>query len=243
MEAPFNYQQFQQSVKIDQDMILDHLIEKYLANFGNNRQNLTRKNFAMILEGTFRVSAKVGFSNMSVRDLVKESPISIGRLYHYVDSKETLEDMIVEGLVFIGSAGNRLLDREYIPVETRIQMAVKGGVYYGEMFKPWYYFVFTELNSLSNENMKRARELQITYLERLASLLGNNFQLASDIAVIMQDWYLKKWKYQGVSVDKFAEHCMNVTNILRQNLDTLNDGSVYGEQGPDVDAMRKSLGI
>ena len=74
------------------------LVETVCRDFFNNSQGslkikkeaVVMKNLENILNTTLVLSSKIGFQTMSLRDLSRESGLSMGALYTYFSSKDDL---------------------------------------------------------------------------------------------------------------------------------------------------------
>ena len=81
------------------DLSLEALAARILARHGETvrvkKAPLATKRLARIVECTLALANRVGFHSMSLRDLSQESGLSMGALYAYFDSKETLLLMIL----------------------------------------------------------------------------------------------------------------------------------------------------
>ena len=176
------------------------------------------KNLVNIYEATLRLSNKKGFHSMSLRELAKETNLSLGALYSYFSNKEQLLGIIQEqGYRITG----RLLEEELRKTEDpeeRLEVAIRTHLYLSESMQPWFYFFFMEAKNLNREEQKKAIASEL-YTEKIfADILDQgvaagafsieNTQLtASLIKTMLQDWYLKRWKYtrRRVSVDDYAD--------------------------------------
>ncbi|MEO1932325.1 MAG: TetR/AcrR family transcriptional regulator [Pseudohongiella sp.] len=175
-------------------------------------------NLEKIFTATFKLANNKGFQAMSLRDLSKETGISMGGLYSYIGSKEDLASVIEE-------VQRRYIDQvigdlaeESLPVIGCLQAMIYGGVYMMEILSPWYYFCFMELKGLPKEQQQFALDVEL----RFESVLIDSFMtgveegqfqcknpelLASQITAQMQQWHLKYWKFrlQGVHTQEYAQ--------------------------------------
>lgn len=226
MKVFTNYGQFEERCPINHDSIINHLLATFFKDYKDKRWRTAHDNLSNIINETFRLAANMGFAKMSMRDLHQATGISIGGLYNYFESKEKLESMIIEGVRFIATFSTYRLDDETVDQDIRLEQAVRGGIYLSEKFKPWFYFVFMELRTMTPENMTKARDIEVIYLHKLAKLFNNDALAACDIAVIVQNWYLKSWKFKSSSIDYFTEHTLEIAKAMRaKSLQTNNSNS------------------
>jgi|TARA_B110001454_G_scaffold58381_1_gene57156 AcrR family transcriptional regulator len=175
-------------------------------------------NLEKIFTATFKLANNKGFQSMSLRDLSKETGISMGGLYSYIGSKEDLASVIEEvQRSYIDQVIGDLAD-ENLPVIEYLQAMIYGGVYMMEILSPWYYFCFMELKGLPKVQQQFALDVEL----RCESVLIDSFMtgveegqfrcknpelLASQITAQMQQWHLKYWKFRlhGVPTQEYAQ--------------------------------------
>ncbi|NNJ73497.1 MAG: hypothetical protein HKP09_09975 [Enterobacterales bacterium] len=110
----------------------------------------------------------------------------------------------------------------------QLQAMLRCHLYLSELLQPWFYFAFMEARSLNNQK-QMAIESETIMEDKLSKLIKKGvaegaFQLpkasdkmirlnASLIKSMLQDWYLKKGKYQKrrVTVDQYAEALIAMT--------------------------------
>jgi len=176
------------------------------------------ENLDRIFKAVFSISSKKGFQAMSMRDLSKESGMSMGALYGYFKNKKDLLAIIQrQGRAMI----KNVLDAFSIISEDpckRLRSAIKAHIFLSELARPWFFFTFMEARNLSKAELEEVRELE-AYTENILVeilLLGeekkifkkkNHYLTASIIKAMQQDWYLKRGKYslRKITPDEFAE--------------------------------------
>ncbi|MEX0618929.1 MAG: TetR/AcrR family transcriptional regulator [Pseudohongiellaceae bacterium] len=164
-------------------------------------------NLEKIFTCTFRLASSKGFQAMSLRDLGNETGISMGGLYAYIGSKDDLASVISAVLSrnidqVIGGVARHNLS----PVQ-RLQAIIYGDIYMNEIMSSWYYFSFMESKGLPREKQQQAKELELNF----ESMLADTFKLgmaqgmfncddvellASNTTHMVQQWYLKRWKFK-----------------------------------------------
>jgi hypothetical protein len=112
------------------------------------------------------------------------------------------------------------------PAERLVQ-AIEAHLYMSEIRKPWFYFNYMEAKNLRKEEQKKAIEREL-YTEALfvkiikSGIETGDFRdvdpilTATVIKAMLQDWYLKPWKYQGrtVSVEDYARFLIDMTGYF-----------------------------
>jgi len=210
-------------------------ISKYTGDFCNedfleNRRNIrikkectVKKNLEKIFDATLRISNNKGFQAMTMRDLSREAGLSMGALYSYFSGKEDLLKMLQSQR---RSVTKRILE-EYIDREPgiadKLRIAIRIHLYLSETMQPWFYFSYMETKNISGPEQAKAIESEL-YTEKIFENILNegeksgvfihrNHQLtASIIKAMLQDWYLKRWKYakRNISVEQYAKYLISI---------------------------------
>ncbi len=174
-------------------------------------------NLEKIFNCTFRLANSRGFQAMSLRDLSRETEISMGGLYAYIGSKDDIAS-VIEGVLrqTIDDVMSDLDKHNLNPVQ-RLQAIIYGDIYMNEIMHNWYYFCYLEAKGLSREQRAAAMQLELKFDERLKETFRAGKQagifecqnlelLATHITAMLQQWYLKRWKFQmqETSIDTYT---------------------------------------
>ncbi|MBW2483661.1 MAG: TetR/AcrR family transcriptional regulator [Deltaproteobacteria bacterium] len=212
------YAEFQRQIKISRQQICREVFVENRDSIRVKKENTVVKNLERIFSATLKISNKKGFQAMSMRDLGRETKMSMGALYSYFSSKEDLLAMLqhqrrtITRRILEGS-----IEDESDPA-AKLRAAILTHLYLSEVMQPWFYFSYMEAKNLS----KREQELAVAselYTEKLFAdilkqgqsrgcFLPRDSQLtASIIKAMLQDWYLKRSKYRkrNLSVDQYAK--------------------------------------
>lgn len=187
--------------------------------------NVAIINLEKIFTATFRLANTKGFQVMSLRDLSRETGISMGGLYSYIGSKNDLAS-VIEGVLrnYIDQVIGGLANENLSPVDF-LRAIVYGEIYMMQILNPWYYFCYMELKGLPKEQQQQAMDLEL----RFESYLINAFQagvrsgqfvcekpelLASHVTAQLQQWHLKHWKFKqrNIQMQEYAENVLE--NLL-----------------------------
>ncbi|MDQ1330125.1 MAG: tetR-type protein [Thermodesulfobacteriota bacterium] len=208
------------------DCAKDFCDEDFLENRKNIRikkESTVAKNLGIIFDATLKISNNKGFQAMTMRDLSAEAGLSMGALYSYFSGKEDLLKMLQSQR---RSVTKKILE-EYIAREAdiadKLRTAIRIHLYLSEAMQPWFYFSYMETKNISGPEQAKAIESEL-YTERIfAKLLSDgeksgiflrrNHQLtASIIKAMLQDWYLKRWKYakRNISVESYANYLISI---------------------------------
>ena len=175
------------------------------------------KNLVTILNTTLKLSNEIGFQSMTLRDLSRESDLSMGALYNYFSSKDELFKIIhLNGMTLITNILIKQIEGETDP-DLRLKKAIKIHIYLSEMMPQWFYFLYMETKNLKKEDRKIPMESELFTEKIFIDILKDGIKsgiyikkdplmTASMIKAMLQDWYLKRWKYtkRKVSADQYA---------------------------------------
>jgi AcrR family transcriptional regulator len=159
---------------------------------------------------------------MTMRDLSSEAGLSMGALYSYFSGKDDLLKMLQNQR---RSVTKKILE-EHINreagIEEKLRTAIRIHLYLSEAMQPWFYFSYMETKNISGPEQAKAIESELytekifekilTDGEKSGIFLRRNHQLtASIIKAMLQDWYLKRWKYakRNISVERYANYLIS----------------------------------
>ncbi|MCP4135177.1 MAG: TetR/AcrR family transcriptional regulator [bacterium] len=186
------------------------------------KEKVVLKNLVTIINATLKLSNEKGFQNMSVRDLCKESGLSMGALYSYFPGK-------VELLTMIHDQGNHVvlgILQEQLNLgghpREKLRRLICTHLYVSELMRDWFYFFYMETKNLSRADRKKPIKSELMTEEMCISILEegqeqNVFSIdnmpltGSAMKALFQDWYLKRWKYASrkTSVEEYALFVIN----------------------------------
>jgi len=160
---------------------------------------------------------------MSMRDLSAEAGLSVGALYSYFSSKDELIDMIQKQSMRVAT---RVLVDQLTGIDDphlKLKRAIYAHLYLSEILHTWFYFSYMETKNLTKKVQKRAIELELFTEEIFTDIIEQGKQsrifrdvnkelVAAMIKAILQDWYLKRWKYEmrNISVEQYASFLIDL---------------------------------
>lgn len=176
------------------------------------------RNLVTIFSATLELGMEKGFNAMTLRDLSQKTGLSMGCLYSYFSGKDDLLDLVQNqgrriGREILEESLKDLSD----PVE-KLKAAIRAHLYLSEEMQKWFYFSYMETKNLDRTEHRKAIEGEL-FTEQIFSgiiesgMISGRFRVsdpvlaASLIKAMLQDWYLKRWKYskRRISVDKYAD--------------------------------------
>ncbi len=211
------FKEFKKSAGISMTDICRIIFLENRKSLKIKKEKTAVKNLENILKITLKLSNAVGFHTMSLRDLSKETGLSMGALYSYFSNKDELLEMIQNhGLTYSARILQNQISQCHGPRE-KLTTAIQTHLYLSEEMQEWFYFSYMETKNLNKDEKKKAiaselgtEQIFIDILEegkgeKIFSL-DNPVLTAAVIKAMLQDWYLKRWKYsrRKVSVDEYA---------------------------------------
>ncbi len=181
------------------------------------KERVAVKNLVKIFDAALSISNEKGFSAMSLRELSAEAGLSMGALYTYFKSKDELLDMIQrQGRMLI----MRVLLNQIEGIEDpkiKLKQAILVHLYLSEVMQSWFYFSYMETKNLAKDEHRKAIEAELFTEKIFIDILKDgqkkdifrpvDMELAgAALKAMLQDWYLKRWKYarRKVTVEKYA---------------------------------------
>jgi len=155
----------------------------------------------------------------------------MGALYSYFPGKEALRSMILrQGVAYT----REVILEQAAPCANpvaRLEVAIETHLYLTEVLRPWFYFAYMEASALSKREKRHAMEDELATEKVFLDILhegvaSGDFRcadvdlVAALIKAVLQDWYLKRWKYErrGVTVEAYARFVVGfVLGRLTQN--------------------------
>jgi len=181
-------------------------------------------NLERIFNCTFQLANSKGFQAMSLRDLSRDTGISMGGLYAYIGSKDDLASAIEEVLRSTIDAVMSDKAVQDLPPVQRLKVIVFGDLYMNDIMHPWYYFCYMEAKGLSLEQREAAMNMELKFDERLletfeAGVAAGLFNadnltlLAANTTAMLQQWYLRRWKFSqlGTRLEDYAQFVFDTT--------------------------------
>lgn len=211
------FQEFRNRMAPTVESICLDLVRKNQGKISVKKERVAVKNMIRILEAVFALAQEKGFQTMTLRDLSRKSGLSMGALYSYFPGKEELRAMILrQGVAYTRSVILEQTRDCTSPVE-RLEVAMETHLYLTEVLRPLFYFAYMEAGSLSKQEKRSAMEDELATEQIFFDILRDGVErgdfrcpdielVAALIKAVLQDWYLKRWKYKrkGITVEDYA---------------------------------------
>jgi AcrR family transcriptional regulator len=168
------------------------MLDRHRATIGVQKPDFARRKLRVIVTAALDLSNRKGFQAMSLRDLSRDSGVSMGGLYAYFDSKTTLLNMI---LTEVTAAVQRSLSDPpaAISADPRAHLLwlIDTHIRLTEAMLPWFTFAFMEAKNFPASERRMATD---TFRPDTSPLLP------ALIKPMLQDWYVKRTKYRRRNV-------------------------------------------
>lgn len=221
------YDDFLDIVRVSRQDLFRKTFDRYRDRIKVKKEETVMRNLEKIFCATLRIANRKGFQTMSMRDLSRESDLSMGALYTYFSSKEELLSMLQEqGRALVRQVLEDQLRDADAPRE-RLRKAVRAHLYISEAMQPWFYFSYMETKNLSEPERGNAIRAELETETLIADILADGESrgafrprdhrlAASVLKAMLQDWYLKRGKYarRGISVDRYADFVLDMVETF-----------------------------
>ena len=212
-----DYNTFLKTVNVSKRNICWEIYTENRDKIRIKKEETVIRNLEKIFDAALKLSNEKGFQAMSMRDFSRETGLSMGALYSYFSSKEELLEMILHrGRVIVCNLLEEHIKREMNPV-ARLRLAIRLHIYLSEAMQPWFYFSFMVAKNMTKEQRDKTLESELYTDSIFTEILKQGQkegafrkrdfrQSASIIKAMLQDWYLKRWKYakRNISVEQYA---------------------------------------
>lgn len=174
-------------------------------------------NLEKIFNATFEVSSVSGFDRMSLRDLSRQTGMSMGAIYSCISKKEDIALMVAD-IVRLSSELTRQHAMKSASLWSQIKQSIRYHLYASTLLQPWYFFLYFETRSLPEDQQEASMQIELDAITGIHARIeegieSGEFQatnaetVANMIVVLLEDWYLKPWKTQpGRGAEKSLTH-------------------------------------
>ena len=212
-----NFDIFTQKVAFSRNDICREVYRNHRQAIKIKKEKTLAKNLMGIFDAALKISNEKGFNAMTMRDLSRESGLSMGGLYAYFRGKDDLLEMLLQ----TGQTTTRKVMEEHLqdvndPVG-RLRTAIRTHIFLSEVMLPWFYFSYMEARHLGTTQKQNAIKGELASEKIFSDIIEegvkqglfqveNSLLAASIIKAMVQDWYVKRWKYskRQIGVEHYA---------------------------------------
>lgn len=226
---PTSYAAFKKSFSCHGSKLYDYIFDNYPDVVQVKKRHVATSNLKKLFDATFKISSKIGFHEMSLRDLCKETNISMGSIYACISKKDNLA-IIVKDVVAQLAAQNIQAGRRQTDALSRLETTIRLHFYSSCFLQPWYSFLFMETRSLPEPHQSESKIIEAETVLNFESLIQSGVKdklfntpqagfLAHSILALLQEWYLKPWKHKYQSRES-EEYLNNILLMMHTMLGT-----------------------
>jgi AcrR family transcriptional regulator len=196
-------------------------------NIKTKKPKFAVNNLEKIFRATFKISSKIGFHDMSLRELCRETGLSMGGIYSCIESKEMIAIMIKDIVKMVSS---EIIDNALMHDDKShaLEEIVAHHIFATDLLQPWFYFLYFETRSLSPDHQKDSKTIELRITSALESVLSdidnnednNKYHFIATMALSMvQEHYLKYWKYKDttLTIDNYADETLKLIYASLKN--------------------------
>jgi AcrR family transcriptional regulator len=184
-------------------------------------------NLVRIVDAFLKLSVRKGFHATSLRDLAEASGLSMGGLYSYFDSKETLLVMVLEEVDgAVAEVFSMVPEAVAAHPTAHLAWAIEAHLRLTEVMQPWFNFAYMEAKSFPTKARSAAVESELVTERTIADILQRGVEqgafdigdvqlTAALVKPMLQDWYVKRSKYRrrGTTLDSYIR---TVTSFVQR---------------------------
>lgn len=206
------FQAFKRLVSLSRQEIGRIVLHQSSEPMAIEEEGLAVRTLLKLIDNTLKLSREKGFQAVRLRDLSETLGLSLSQLHHYVRDKKELLQLIQR----YGHTLNArvLLDQiqEIHPPWQRLCVAVRTQLWLSEILLDWFLFWHLQLYGMTLAERQQAIQAELSVEELFCNIIRTGqhqhiFQevdpelTAAALQALLQDWYLRRWKYEDCGVD------------------------------------------
>ena len=190
------------------------LFERHTELVQTQKLKVAVANLEKIFTTTFAISSVSGFDKMSLRDLSAKTGMSMGGIYSCISKKEDIALMVAD-IVRLSSEMVRQHALKAPTLWQQIEQSIRFHLYASTLLQPWYFFLYFETRSLPEEQQLQSKQIELDAIQNFKNQIEagiesgefrsqNSNMVANTLLVMLEDWYLKPWKYQSDGAGRYS---------------------------------------
>ena len=203
---------FKRNFQPEYDATWQRIFDRHRDAIAVKRTKVALPNLQKIISAALQISNRSSFHSMSLRDLSRTADVSMGALYSYISSKEQLSVMILEHVLFLVDTVLKPPSDPALTAQERLRWLLRTHIYLSEVMQPWFFFAYMEAKTFARQGRRIAIESELRTEHLVTECLADGqtagafaavdpVATASLVKPLLQDWYLKPWKYRRRKVD------------------------------------------
>ncbi len=223
------YQEFLKQNDLSQTTLWQHFYQLHKDKIEIKKQKVAEQKLALLINATFKLSHDRGFALMTLRDLSRETKMSLGSIYSYIGSKEQLALMIHQFLPYLCELylkGPPSSAESKPTAENQLMALIEGHIYLTEYLRPWFFFAYMEAKytskaiktiALTNERQTQDLVLKLIKQGQKQLKISDPTLATMTIKALLQNWYLKRpvFKKQKISPEDYIQH---IASLVKKGL-------------------------
>ncbi|MEO0367697.1 MAG: TetR/AcrR family transcriptional regulator, partial [Pseudomonadota bacterium] len=159
-----SYAKFLATFPLQGDALYAAVFERHSDVIQTQKAKFAIANLQKILTATFDISARSGFSKMSLRDLSKSTGMSMGAIYSCIGKKEDIV-MMVADIVRLSSEMTRMHRRTEESIWLQMEQTIRFHLYASTLLQPWYFFLYFETRSLPEAQQHASTQIELDAID------------------------------------------------------------------------------
>ena len=216
------YDQFKTKFPYRGKVIYATVFERHKDCIKTKKLKFASNNLEKIFKATFKISSKIGFHEMSLRDLCRETGLSMGGIYSCIESKDMIAIFVKDVVQLVSSEIVESAQKQDDPKQA-LEDIVRHSIYAADILHPWFYFLYFETRCLSKEHQQDSKNIELKMIENIEKLLKkirprknrkHYHFIATMVLVMIQERYLKHWKYKNdnCKLDEYADDILKLVH-------------------------------
>ncbi len=229
IETFMTYQEFLDQTGLSQTTLWRHFYLLHRDKIEIKKQKVAEQKLAILINATFKLSHDRGFALMTLRDLSRETKMSLGSIYSYIGSKEQLALMIHQFLPYLCKLylqDQPMLCNDKTSIRNELMGLIRGHIYLTEYLRPWFFFAYMEakytskaIKTIALTNEKETQNLVLKLIKKGQKTLKIDDPMLATMTIkaLLQNWYLKRpvFQKQKITPERYVRH---IESLLEKGL-------------------------
>jgi len=219
------YDQFKSNFPYKGKSVYATIFETHKDRIKTKKEKFAVNNLEKIFKATFKFSSKIGFHEMSLRDLCRETGLSMGGIYSCIQSKDIIA-VFIKDIVQLVSMDIVDTAFKHDDPNQALDDIIRYSIYAADILHPWFYFLYFETRCLPKEHQQDSKNIELNMIEKIEELVTkispdkkaiNHHFIATMVLVMIQERYLKHWKYKN-NDSNIDEHADEIVKLVHSAL-------------------------
>lgn len=219
MDAPANVLLQLRPRELTSGVLCAVIFRQFGESIRVQKEHVAVPNLEKIILAALDIGRRKGFHSTTTRDLAEASGLSMGAIYNYVESKETLLRMILAGVDYAVEHAIAPFDQGETDDPTRrLHGLIRRHIEVSDVLQRWFAFAFLEVKAFDQEARNIVLQSELRNEKLIADAMAQGvalgrfidlppMTLAAMVMPLLQDWYIKRWKFRkrGLGAAAYVE--------------------------------------